>query len=95
MTNDRNRLEIILEAIGDIRRRLDGMDYAAFSGDRDELALTAFRLSLIGKTPTNFRRIFRPGIPDCRGGICTPSAISSRMITALSRRASSGPRLKT
>jgi len=49
MTNDRNRLETILEAIEDIRRRLGGMDYAAFSGDRDELALTAFRLSLIGE----------------------------------------------
>jgi uncharacterized protein with HEPN domain len=49
MASDRNRLNIILEAIGDIQRRLESVTYANFANDRDELALTAFRLSLIGE----------------------------------------------
>jgi uncharacterized protein with HEPN domain len=46
---DRERLEIILKAIADIERRLGAMDFDAFSGDVDEIDLTAFRLSVIGE----------------------------------------------
>jgi uncharacterized protein with HEPN domain len=42
-------LTIIAEAIGDIQRRLSACDLQKFLGDRDEQALLAFRLSIIGE----------------------------------------------
>ena len=46
---DKERLETILGVIADVERRLGGMDFKAFSGDRDEIDLTAFQLSVIGE----------------------------------------------
>jgi len=42
-------LSLIAEALEDIRRRTTDCDMTAFLGDRDEQALTAFRLSIIGE----------------------------------------------
>jgi uncharacterized protein with HEPN domain len=48
---DRDGLYLVLisEAIADIRRRLIEADYTQFLTDRDEQALAAFRLSIIGE----------------------------------------------
>ena len=42
-------LTLIGEAIADIRRRFSDMTYEQFLSDRDEQALAAFRLSIIGE----------------------------------------------
>jgi uncharacterized protein with HEPN domain len=42
-------LALIAEAIEDIRRRIGTTDFVVFMADRDEHALTAFRLSMIGE----------------------------------------------
>jgi uncharacterized protein with HEPN domain len=42
-------LILIAEALADLERRLSEMDMQRFLADRDELALTAFRLSIIGE----------------------------------------------
>jgi uncharacterized protein with HEPN domain len=42
-------LAIIAEALADIRRRLADADFDTFMKDRDEQALAAFRLSLVGE----------------------------------------------
>lgn len=42
-------LSLIGEAIADIRRRFSVMTYEQFPLDRDEQALAAFRLSIIGE----------------------------------------------
>ena len=47
---DSQRLALILELVSDIERRLDEMDFHAFSRDKDEIDLTAYRLSAIGET---------------------------------------------
>ncbi len=51
MTNDRDTLYLTLisEAIADIRRRFPMMEYDWYLSDRDEQALAAFRLSIIGE----------------------------------------------
>jgi uncharacterized protein with HEPN domain len=51
MTNDRDTLYLTLisEAIADIRRRFPMMEYDRYLSDRDEQALAAFRLSIIGE----------------------------------------------
>ncbi len=51
MINNRDTLYLTLidEAISDIRRRFQKMDYALYVSDRDEQALAAFRLSIIGE----------------------------------------------
>jgi uncharacterized protein with HEPN domain len=49
LERDEERLETILGVIADLERRLGGMDLRTFSGDRDEIDLTAFRLSVIGE----------------------------------------------
>lgn len=48
---DRDPLYVALigEAVADILRRLEKKDFEAFLADRDEQALTAFRLSIIGE----------------------------------------------
>jgi uncharacterized protein with HEPN domain len=46
---DLDRLELIVELIDAIHRRLDDMDRAQFVVDRDEIDLTAFRLGHIGE----------------------------------------------
>jgi uncharacterized protein with HEPN domain len=42
-------LSLIAEAVGDIRRRIVKTEFEAFVADRDEHALAAFRLSIIGE----------------------------------------------
>jgi uncharacterized protein with HEPN domain len=42
-------LSLIAEAIDDIERRIAQTDYQTFLADKDEQALTAFRLSIIGE----------------------------------------------
>ena len=42
-------LTLIAEAIADIQRRMTLSDLTSFLSDRDEQALTAFRLSIIGE----------------------------------------------
>ncbi len=51
MTNDRDTLYLTLisEAIADIRRRFPMIEYDLYLSDRDEQALAAFRLSIIGE----------------------------------------------
>jgi uncharacterized protein with HEPN domain len=42
-------LALIVEAIADVRRRIGAGEFEAFIADRDEQALAAFRLSIIGE----------------------------------------------
>lgn len=51
MSFDRDPFYIALigEAVADLQRRLRDMDFDGFLADRDEQALTAFRLSMIGE----------------------------------------------
>lgn len=51
MSDDRDILYLALinEAIADIVRRFSNLDYQRFLSDRDEQALAAFRLSIIGE----------------------------------------------
>jgi uncharacterized protein with HEPN domain len=46
---DEDRLELILELIGLLNRRLEGRSRQQFLADRDEIDLTAYRLSVIGE----------------------------------------------
>jgi uncharacterized protein with HEPN domain len=46
---DAARLELVLELIDHIERRLEGMSLAQFAQDRDEVDLTAYRLAAIGE----------------------------------------------
>jgi hypothetical protein len=46
---DKERLESILRVITDLGRRLGDMDCRTFSGNREEIDLTAFRLSAIAE----------------------------------------------
>ena len=46
---DAQRLATILRVLADIERRLQGMEFRAFSDDVDEIDLTAYRLSVIGE----------------------------------------------
>ncbi len=51
MPFDRNqdRLELILELVDHLQRRLSDLTYSSFVDDGDERDLTAFRLSVIGE----------------------------------------------
>lgn len=46
---DQLHLRLIAEAVADVQRRISGTDIVTFLGDRDEQALTAFRLLIIGE----------------------------------------------
>lgn len=46
---DVDRLDLILRLIDDLHRRLDGIKPDQFLADRDEIDLTAYRLSVIGE----------------------------------------------
>ncbi len=46
---DEDRLDLILELISLLHRRLDGVSKEQFLSDRDEIDLTAYRLSVIGE----------------------------------------------
>jgi uncharacterized protein with HEPN domain len=46
---DFHRLELIMQMIGHLRRRLAPLSLRAFLGDVDEIDLTSFRLAVIGE----------------------------------------------
>lgn len=50
---DLAHLELIIELIGHLKRRLHDLSYAQFAADRDEVDLTAFRLAAIGEATHN------------------------------------------
>ena len=59
-------LSLIGEAVADIRRRFSDMALDQFLDDRDEQALAAFRLSIVGENANKLSGEFRarhPGIP--------------------------------
>lgn len=47
---DEDRLELILELVSHLDRRLQGIQRERFIADRDEIDLTAYRLSIIGES---------------------------------------------
>jgi uncharacterized protein with HEPN domain len=63
---DRDRLFVALigEAVADIQRRLGNMDFETFLSDRDEQALTAFRLSIIGENANKVSHELKNRHPD-------------------------------
>lgn len=68
MRDERDALYLALigEAISDIRRRFSPMAQDVFLSDRDEQALAAFRLSIIGENANKLSSALRarhPGIP--------------------------------
>jgi uncharacterized protein with HEPN domain len=68
MSEDRDALYLSLigEAISDIRRRFSDLAFGRFLADRDEQALAAFRLSIIGENANKLSNALRdrhPGIP--------------------------------
>ena len=56
---DEDRLELILELIAHIDRRLEGVSRAQFAVDRDEIDLTAYRLSIIGENCSKLPEVMR------------------------------------
>ena len=61
-----SRLEIILQMIDDLDRRLADKSVEAFSRDLDERDLTAFRLSVIGENANKLSdelKARHPGLP--------------------------------
>lgn len=52
-------LALIAEAIEDIRRRFSDMAFDLFLADRDEQALAAFRLSIIGENANKLSAVVR------------------------------------
>jgi uncharacterized protein with HEPN domain len=66
MSVDRDPLYLTLigEAIADIRRRFGDMDFDKFLADRDEQALAAFRLSIIGENANKLSVGVRARHPD-------------------------------
>jgi uncharacterized protein with HEPN domain len=64
MERDRLYVALIGEAVADIQRRLGNMDFETFLADRDEQALTAFRLSIIGENANKLAVEIRDRHPD-------------------------------
>ncbi|MFM2409415.1 MAG: hypothetical protein RL481_243 [Pseudomonadota bacterium] len=66
MSLDRDHLRIALigEAAADIQRRLNAIHLEAFVADRDEVALTAFRLSIIGENSNKLSDELKNRHPD-------------------------------
>lgn len=65
-TSDRDALHltIISEALADLERRLGDMEMNAFLSDRDEQALTAFRLSIVGENAKKLSDEIKARNPD-------------------------------
>lgn len=61
---DVNRLETILELIDHVRRRVSSLNQAALESDRDEMDLTAYRLSAIGELSNKLSQSLRARHPD-------------------------------
>lgn len=49
LNRDLDLLDLSLEMVAHLDRRLTGLDYLGFSSDRDEIDLTAYRLAVIGE----------------------------------------------
>lgn len=66
MVIDRDLLYLTLigEAVADIQRRLGQSDFEEFIADRDEQALTAFRLSIIGENSNKLSSELKNRHPD-------------------------------
>jgi uncharacterized protein with HEPN domain len=58
------RIALIGEAAADIQRRLANTDFETFLADRDEQALTAFRLSIIGENANKLSNELKDRHPD-------------------------------
>lgn len=63
---DQLYLRLIAEAIGDIQRRISLTDMTQFLHDRDEQALTAFRLLIIGENANKLSDALRLRHPQLR-----------------------------
>jgi hypothetical protein len=48
-SQDFHKLELIMQMIGHLRRRLQPISLRAFLGDIDEIDLTSFRIAVIGE----------------------------------------------
>ena len=61
MQDERDALYLALigEAIADIRRRFADLEFSRFLSDRDEQALAAFRLSIIGENANKLSSILK------------------------------------
>jgi uncharacterized protein with HEPN domain len=66
MSFDRDELYLTLigEAVADIQRRLENTEFSMFMADRDEQALTAFRLSIIGENSNKLSTELKNRHPD-------------------------------
>lgn len=66
LDRDALHLAIIAETLADLRRRMASAEFAMFLADRDEQALTAFRLSILGEQANKLSPALRerhPTIP--------------------------------
>ena len=59
-------LSLIAEAVEDIRRRIGVSEFQAFIADRDEHALAAFRLAIIGENANKLSDELRARHPNLR-----------------------------
>jgi uncharacterized protein with HEPN domain len=57
-------LRLIAEAIADIQRRMSDADLTSFLQNRDEQALTAFRLSIIGENANKLSQELKSRHPE-------------------------------
>ena len=80
MHKERDVLYLVLigEAISDIRRRFSDMAYDRFLSDRDEQALAAFRLAIIGENANKLSA----GIKGRHPGIPWPDMVAFRNIVS-------------
>lgn len=62
--SDALHLQQILELIGHIDRRLQGLDRERFRADRDEIDLTAYRLAAIGEATRKLSAALKERHPD-------------------------------
>ncbi len=61
---DQLYLRLIAEAIDDLQRRIAVTDFEKFFNDRDEQALAAFRLLIIGENANKLSAILRSRHPE-------------------------------
>jgi uncharacterized protein with HEPN domain len=61
---DQLYLRLIADAIGDVQRRISIFDLEQFLNDRDEQALTAFRLLIIGENANKLSTALRLRHPE-------------------------------
>lgn len=61
---DLDRLDLILEMIGHLNRRLGGATLQVLLTDRDELDLSAYRLAVIGEAANKLSAIVRARHPN-------------------------------